>query len=306
VRRVAFGFPFDTLRYALLAAGGMRHPDPRRHSMERLNEMTQRSTPPGEAKRPPPGDTRTTVAPSAPPAPPMAITVVIPTYNECDNLRSLVPQVLGLGPGYRVIVADDNSPDGTGKVADALAEVFPGRVQVLHRPGKAGIGPAYVAGFRAALADGADLVVEMDADHSHRPSDLPRLVAAAAGADLVLGSRYVAGGSVEGWPLHRRLLSRFGGIYARTILGVPVSDMTGGFKVFRRATVEALDLDGLGSDGYGFQIETTYRVLQGGGRVVEVPIVFVDRVAGASKLSRFIVLEAMLLVWRLRWERGAA
>jgi len=235
----------------------------------------------------------------------MTISVVIPTYNERDNLLSLVPQVLALGPGYRVIVADDNSPDGTGAVANALAETYPGRVRVLHRPGKAGIGPAYVAGFRAALADGADLIVEMDADHSHRPIDLPALVAAAADADLVLGSRYVAGGRVEGWPLPRRLLSRFGGLYARTILGVPVSDLTGGFKVFRRATIEGLDLDRLGADGYGFQIEATYRVLQAGGRVVEVPILFVDRVAGASKLSRFIVLEAMLLVWRLRWERRA-
>jgi len=236
---------------------------------------------------------------------PDAIVVVIPTYNERENLPSLVPKILALGDAYRVLVVDDNSPDGTGPLADDLARAHPGRVRVLHRPAKAGIGPAYVAGFRAALASDAALVAAMDADHSHDPADLPRLVAAAAAADLVLGSRYVPGGGTRGWPLPRRLLSRLGGVYARRVLGVPVADLTGGFKVFRRATLAGLDLDAVRADGYGFQIETTYRVLRRGGRVAEVPIVFTDRVAGASKLSRRIILEAALLVWRLRLQRLA-
>ena len=229
--------------------------------------------------------------------------VVIPTYNERENLRTLLPRVLALGERYRVVVVDDGSPDGTGAVADALAAAHPGRIRVLHRPGKAGIGPAYVAGFRAALASDAAYVAAMDADHSHDPADLPELVARATEHDLVLGSRYVPGGGTRGWPLHRRLISRWGGRYARGVLGVPIADLTGGFKVFRRETLAGLDLEALRSDGYGFQIETTYRVLQRGGRVAEVPIIFTDRVAGASKLSRRIVVEAMLLVWRLRFER---
>ena len=232
------------------------------------------------------------------------ITVLIPTFNERENLRSLVPRLLALGAAFRVIVIDDNSPDGTGQVADTLAAEYPGRVQVLHRPTKEGIGPAYIAGFRAALASDAALIAEMDADHSHDPADLPRLIAATATHDLVLGSRYVPGGRTIGWPLHRRLISRLGGRYARLVLGVPIQDLTGGFKVFRRETLAGLDLDRVRSDGYGFQIETTYRVLQAGGRVAEIPIVFTDRVAGASKLSRRIVLEAVVMVWRLRFERS--
>lgn len=231
------------------------------------------------------------------------VTVVIPTYNERENLASLVPEVLRLGPGYRVLVVDDNSPDGTGQVADQIAAAHPGRVRVLHRAEKQGIGPAYVAGFRAALADETAYIAEMDADHSHDPEDLPRLVAAAATHDLALGSRYVQGGSTRGWPLHRRLISRLGGLYARAVLQVPIADLTGGFKVFPRDTLASLDLDAIRSDGYGFQIETTYRVLQAGGRVAELPIIFTDRVAGASKLSRRIVLEATVVVWRLRLER---
>ena len=231
------------------------------------------------------------------------VLVVIPTYNERDNLRELVPRVLAIGPAYRVLVVDDNSPDGTGAVAEGLAAEYPDRVRVLHRPQKRGIGPAYVAGFRVALATDAALVVEMDADLSHNPHDLPPLVAAAADHDLVLGSRYVPGGGTRGWPWYRRLISRLGCRYARRVLGVPVHDLTGGFKVFRRETLAALDLDAIRSDGYGFQIETTYRVLMAGGRVVEVPILFTDRVAGASKLSRRIVFEAVVMVWRLRLAR---
>ena len=233
-------------------------------------------------------------------APPPSVVVVVPTYNERDNLGRLVPAVLALGPSYRVTVVDDASPDGTGELADELAAAHPGRVRVLHRPAKRGIGPAYIAGFRAALADGADLIAQMDADLSHDPADLPRLVAAAADNDLVLGSRYVPGGGTVGWSLGRRLLSRLGGRYARAVLGVPIADLTGGFKVWRRATLAALDLGAIRADGYGFQIETTYRALRIGARVAELPIVFADRVAGASKLSRRIVLEAAVVVWWLR------
>jgi dolichol-phosphate mannosyltransferase len=236
----------------------------------------------------------------APPAP--SVVVVIPTYDERENLGAVATDVLALGDAYRLIVVDDASPDGTGELAEALVTAHPGRVRVLHRPAKRGIGPAYVAGFRLALEDGAELIAQMDADRSHDPADLPRLVAAAATHDLVLGSRYVPGGGTTGWPLGRRLLSRLGGRYARAVLGVPIADLTGGFKVWRRGTLAALDLAGVRADGYGFQIETTYRALRRGARVIELPIVFADRVAGASKLSRRIVLEAAIVVWRLRLE----
>ena len=231
-----------------------------------------------------------------------SVVVVIPTYNERDNLETLVTRLLGLDPGYRVLVVDDGSPDGTGEIADALAAGSRGRVGVLHRPAKAGIGPAYVAGFGVALGNGAPLVAQMDADLSHDPAALATLVAGAASHDLVLGSRYVPGGATVGWPPRRLLLSRFGGWYARAVLGFPVHDPTGGFKVFRREALAALPLDDLRTDGYSFQIETTWRVWRGGGRVLEVPITFIDRVAGASKLSRGIVIEAALVVWRLRWD----
>jgi dolichol-phosphate mannosyltransferase len=230
------------------------------------------------------------------------VTVVIPTYNERENLTSLVPELLNRNPSYRIVIVDDNSPDGTGTVADQLADVFPGRVQVVHRAKKQGIGPAYVAGFRAALRSDSDYVATMDADHSHNPDDLPRLVNRASTADLVLGSRYIPGGSTIGWPAHRKLISRLGGAYARRVLGVPIADLTGGFKVYKRATLDALDLDAIRSDGYAFQIETTYRTMKSGFSVVEEPINFTDRYAGKSKLSRLIVLEAMLVVWRLRFD----
>lgn len=235
------------------------------------------------------------------------IAVVIPTYNERDNIGAIVDAVLALGDAYRILVVDDASPDGTGALVDTLACQHPGQVRCLHRPAKRGIGPAYIAGFREALRQGgggAALIVQMDADRSHNPADLPRLVAATTSADLVLGSRYVPGGGTTGWSLGRRLLSRLGGRYARAVLGVPISDLTGGFKVWRCACLAAIDLDTLRADGYGFQIETTYRALEQGARVVELPIIFADRVAGASKLSCRIVLEAAILVWRLRFERS--
>lgn len=229
------------------------------------------------------------------------IVVVIPTYNERENIQWLVPEVLAVDPRIRIAIVDDNSPDGTGAAADVLSTAHPGRVDVLHRPAKSGIGPAYVAGFQHALRLRPRLVAQMDADHSHQPEDLRRLIDAAQDADLVLGSRYVPGGATRGWPIHRRAMSRFGGLYARVILGVHVRDLTGGFKVYRAATLASLDLPSLQADGYVFQIETTYRTIKRGFRVVEVPITFTDRIAGKSKLSRGIVVEAMLKVWRLRF-----
>jgi dolichol-phosphate mannosyltransferase len=201
-----------------------------------------------------------------------------------------------------VLVIDDSSPDGTGELADRLAETLD-YVSVLHRPEKEGLGPAYLAGFRRALADGAELVLEMDCDFSHDPNDLPRLVAAAADADLVLGSRYVAGGGVRNWGLLRRFISAGGSWYARVLLQVRVHDLTGGFKCYRRAVLEAIDLDAIHAKGYAFQIETTYRALRAGFRVAEVPITFVDREAGGSKMSKAIVVEA---IWKVPLLRLAA
>ena len=227
--------------------------------------------------------------------------VCLPTYNERENLERMV-EALGavLDTGRdRLLVIDDGSPDGTGEIADRLAAERPW-VSVLHRAEKQGIGPAYVAGFRRALADGAELVLEMDCDFSHDPADVPRLIEAAEDADLVLGSRYVPGGGTENWGLLRRIVSRGGSFYARVFLGVGVRDLTGGFKCFRRETLEAIDLDALSAHGYAFQIETTYRVLRAGLRVREIPIRFVERRAGASKMTGSIVAEAMLKVPLLR------
>lgn len=232
---------------------------------------------------------------------PPRIVVVIPTYNERDNIQRLVPDVLAVDPGISVLIVDDNSPDGTGETADCLAMAHHGRVDVLHRAAKNGIGPAYVAGFQRALASKPDLIAQMDADRSHSPADLARLIAATQTADLAIGSRYIPGGSTSGWPIHRRLMSRFGGHYASRVLGVQVNDMTSGFKVYRANALAALEIGSLQSDGYVFQIETTFRAIKRGFRVVEVPITFVDRVAGKSKLSRAIVIEAMLTVWKLRF-----
>jgi len=221
-------------------------------------------------------------------------TVCLPTYNERENLE---PMLRALAPlGVRVLVIDDNSPDGTGEIADRLAAELD-FVSVLHRPLKEGLGPAYLAGFRRALADGADYVLEVDCDFSHSPADIPRLIAACDdGADLALGSRYVAGGGTANWGIARRIVSWGGSFYARTMLGVRIRDLTGGFKCFRRIVLETVDLDAIESRGYAFQIETTYRALRKGFRVVEVPIRFVDRTEGQSKMSRSIFLEA---VWKV-------
>ncbi|HEV3479045.1 MAG TPA: polyprenol monophosphomannose synthase [Gaiellaceae bacterium] len=228
------------------------------------------------------------------------ICVCLPTYNERENLEPMVGR-LGeiLGEDGHVLVIDDNSPDGTGEIADRLAQERPW-VHVLHRPRKEGLGPAYLDGFRRALELGADLVFEMDCDFSHDPADVPRLAAAAEDADLVIGSRYVADGGTRNWGLLRRLISRGGSLYAQLLLGVPIRDLTGGFKCYRRTVLETIDLDAIDSKGYAFQIETTYRTLRAGFRVVEVPIVFTDREVGGSKMSKAIVLEAVWKVPALR------
>ena len=218
----------------------------------------------------------------------------LPTYNERENLEAMVRALAPLG--VRVLVVDDNSPDGTGEIADRLAGELD-FVSVLHRERKEGLGPAYLAGFRRALADGAELVLELDCDFSHDPSDVPRLVdACESGADLALGSRYVPGGGTENWGLGRRIVSWGGSFYARVFLGVGIRDLTGGFKCYRRRVLETIDLDAIDSRGYAFQIETTYRVVKAGFGVVEVPIAFVDREHGHSKMSKSIVAEA---VWKV-------
>jgi dolichol-phosphate mannosyltransferase len=228
-------------------------------------------------------------------------TVCLPTYNERENVE---PMVRALGElGVRVLVIDDNSPDGTGEIADRLAAELE-YLDVLHRERKEGLGPAYLAGFRRALADGAELVLEMDCDFSHNPADVPRLIAGAEeGADLVLGSRYIGGGSIGSWGPLRRFVSAGGSWYARVLLGTQFRDLTGGFKCYRRRVLETIDLDAITSKGYAFQIETTYRALRAGFRVVEVPIHFVDREVGGSKMSRAIVAEA---VWKVPALRVAA
>ena len=223
--------------------------------------------------------------------------VCLPTYNERENVERMV-RALG-EHGVSVLVIDDNSPDGTGELADRLAREL-AHVEVLRRERKEGLGPAYLAGFRRALADNAELILEMDCDFSHDPADVPRLIAAAGEADLALGSRYVPGGSVGNWGLLRRGVSAGGSLYARLLLGVGVRDLTGGFKCYRRAVLETIDLEAISSKGYAFQIETTYRALRAGFRVVEVPIRFVDREQGGSKMSRRIVLEAIWKVPALR------
>jgi len=233
----------------------------------------------------------------------MRAMICVPTYNERDNLE---PMVRALGGQLdtdrdRVLVIDDNSPDGTGALADELADELPW-VEVLHRPRKEGLGPAYLAGFRHAIAAGAELVVEIDCDFSHDPADVPRLIASCeAGTDVALGSRWVDGGGTVNWGSGRKLISRGGSLYARTILGVDIRDLTGGFKCFRREVLEAIELEAIAAKGYGFQIETTYRVLRKGFSVAEIPITFVDRRVGESKMGGSIVVEAMLQVPVLRY-----
>ncbi len=228
-----------------------------------------------------------------------ATVICLPTYDERENLEPMVRALGAVLPvGGRVLVIDDDSPDGTGELAERLATELD-YVDVLHRPRKEGLGPAYVDGFRRALAEGAELILEMDCDFSHDPADVPRLLAAVADADVVLGSRYVPGGGTRNWNVLRRLISYGASLYTRMLL-MPIRDPTGGFKCYRREVLERIELDAIRSKGYAFQIETTYRAFRAGFRVVEVPITFVDREAGGSKMSRAIVLEAAWKVPALR------
>ncbi len=227
------------------------------------------------------------------------VLVVIPTYNEAENLPLLVPQVLAQDPRIEILVVDDNSPDGTGKVADDLVEST-GRVHVLHRPAKQGLGAAYRAGLTRALELGAELIIQMDADFSHPPETLPTLLADIEDCDVVLGSRYLNGITVVNWPIERILLSYFGNWYSRMITRLPISDTTGGFRCIRRSLLEQIDVERMRSDGYAFQIEMNYRFVKKGARIKEIPFFFLDRTRGTSKLTLRIGLEALWMVWWLR------
>jgi dolichol-phosphate mannosyltransferase len=240
--------------------------------------------------------------PAPPPRTP-GVWVILPTYNEAENLERIVPAILEQVPApRRVLIVDDNSPDGTGELADRLAGADES-VSVLHRERKEGLGPAYLAGFRIALEGGAERIVEMDADFSHDPGYLPTLIEATENADLVIGSRYVPGGGVTNWGAIRRFISRGGSAYARLALGIPIRDLTGGFKCFRRIVLETIDLETIEARGYAFQVETTYRTIKAGFRVVEVPIVFKDRADGTSKMSKAIIAEAIWRVPAMRFRR---
>jgi len=227
--------------------------------------------------------------------------IIIPTYNESDNIEKLLDLISRTDPAAHVLIVDDNSPDRTYEIVERLMQTsYPGRLFLLKRAGKLGLGTAYIAGFKWALARDYDYIFEMDADFSHDPKYLPAFLAAIEKNDLVLGSRYVPGGGVKNWGLLRKFISRGGSLYARTILGLSLRDLTGGFKCFRRQVLEAIDLDSVKSNGYSFQIEMTYRARCQGFRICETPIVFEDRTAGKSKMSRKIFLEAVLMVWKLR------
>jgi len=226
--------------------------------------------------------------------------VIVPTYNEAENIRELVPRILEQDPGVEILVVDDNSTDGTGALVDELMGTEP-RLHVLHRPKKLGLGTAYVAGFRYALEHNYDLVFEMDADFSHDPDSIPAFLEAVKEADLVLGSRYLNGVTVVNWPLSRLILSYGANLYTRIITGMPIKDATGGFKCFRRTTLEQINLDRVRSDGYGFQIEMNFKAWRKGLRIKEIPILFVDRRVGISKMNRKIIWEAMWLVWKMRF-----
>ncbi len=229
--------------------------------------------------------------------------VVIPTYNEKDNVRGIAQAVLAACPSADLLFADDNSPDGTGRIADEMAAKDP-RIHVLHREGKQGLGRAYIAGFKWALERQYEFVFEMDADFSHNPADVPRLLDAARSADLALGSRYVGGVRVINWPLSRLFLSKGAAVYVRLITGMPFTDPTGGFKCYRRAVLQAIDLDQIKSNGYSFQIEMTHTAWMKGFRIVEVPITFEERRSGFSKMSHAIVREALWMVWKLLFRCG--
>jgi dolichol-phosphate mannosyltransferase len=226
--------------------------------------------------------------------------VIIPTYNEKENIEKIVPAVLEKDPRISILIVDDNSPDGTGDIADRLAAENP-RIQVLHREKKAGLGQAYIAGFKFALEKGFDYIFEMDADFSHDPKYLPDFLEAIKEYDLVLGSRYISGVNVINWPMSRLLLSYYANVYTRIVTGLPLRDATGGFKCFRREVLEAINFDEVRSNGYSFQIEMSFRAHKKGFKIKEIPIIFADRMEGASKMSKKIVREAIWMVWRLRF-----
>jgi dolichol-phosphate mannosyltransferase len=228
------------------------------------------------------------------------ILVVIPTYNEAENIVRLIPAVKRQGPGIEILVVDDGSPDGTGRVVADIGRKDP-TVHLLQREGKQGLGTAYVAGFRYAIEHGYDLVFEMDADFSHDPEEITRFIDRAATADLVIGSRYLGGVRVLNWPIRRLMLSYFANVYTRIMTGLPLTDATGGFKCYRRAVLEAIDLEGIRSNGYAFQIEMSFNAWKKGFRLVEIPIIFLDRRSGSSKMSRSIIYEAFFMLWKLRF-----
>lgn len=228
--------------------------------------------------------------------------IIVPTYNELENIRRLLPELMALGPDVRVLVVDDNSPDGTGRLADELAAENE-RISVLHRPEKLGLGSAYVAGFKFAIQQDVDYVFEMDADFSHDPAMIPKFIEEIASCDVVIGSRYISGINVVNWPMSRLLLSYFANIYTRVVTGMTIRDTTSGYKCFRREVLERIDLDSVRSDGYAFQIEMHFRCWRKGYRVREIPIIFVDRRSGTSKLSRGVINEAVWIVWWLRLQR---
>ena len=230
---------------------------------------------------------------------PLRVFIVLPTYNEAENLAAIIKQVLSLHPTFHIIVVDDNSPDGTGEIADALADSDP-RISVIHRPHKAGLGTAYIEGFKQALGKNADLIFEMDADFSHDPRYLKDFLDASKRADLVIGSRYLNGVRVEGWRFRRLLLSKFANMYVSYLMVRPVWDFTAGFRCYRRTVLEALDLDNIRSDGYAFQIEMTYLAFKHGFKVLEIPIIFKEREHGTSKISRRVVWEAVWLTIKCR------
>lgn len=227
--------------------------------------------------------------------------IIIPTYNEKENIQQLIPMLLDINPDIHILVVDDNSPDGTGDLVDDMAKENP-RIQVLHRPGKMGLGSAYIAGFKHAVQQDVDCVFEMDADFSHDPKMIPEFLDKIATCDIVIGSRYISGINVVNWPMSRLLLSYFANMYTRIITGMSIQDATGGFKCFRREVLEQINLDKVRSDGYAFQIEMNYRCWRKKFRLCEIPIIFVDRHSGSSKMSRRIVYEAIWIVWWLRFQ----
>jgi len=224
--------------------------------------------------------------------------VIVPTYDELENVKIIIPKILASGPATEVVVVDDNSPDGTGEWVEEMSHQIP-RLHCLRRPGKMGLGSAYRDGFRYALQHGADLIFEMDADLSHDPDELPSFFEAAKTADLVLGSRYLSGVTVVNWPLRRLMLSYTANLVSRIVTGLPVKDATGGFKCFRRKVLESIDLDRIKSDGYSFQIEVSFHAWRKGFRITEIPILFVDRRVGISKMNRKIIFEAIIMIWHL-------